>query len=574
MPWNTAKSRDRIARLADAIPEIVIGNLTREMTLENVKLANPKRITGVHSYVGLANEQRLVDEFLGIDDTDAAKRAARQLHLYQRASGRTADDFGAARVHFQGSRLHALTYRPFSNHTEIAARAIGMALAIDRVVRGALNPALKDEPDLAVAAGAAYGESLATMSGSRGDSEVLFVGHAANAGAKAIDLSCRLRVTPDLLDLVDCDELGIEATKQSDGHYAVAMSDDALENLAERFGIGWTLAAATKKVNDDVEAITLDSVAISKATAEIVKDRLSLANSKLNQALTVFGDLDGFTAIVEDAMGDDQKLAGLVRDFHLVRAELRHAAIGDYSPTLRVQYQGDRIQLLRHLPHDDPADRSLQALKIAAAWNSSLTQTLPEVIDLDGLGIATGIADGPTLISKLGTRGNRDVVAVGVGVRRAERIQRNLDGGEIGVDGSTLEALPDDLKGLFEWRPGAQAHVCTDREINDIELALRAASYDAGATQVITTTATNVAVGAAAAALLGTADKAAVGRNRGNGRGEDHDDQNGGDGHGGGQGGGGGHGGRHGGGGGGGHGGGHGGGGGGGDVVPRRRWAS
>jgi hypothetical protein len=509
MAWSIEASQKRIARIVAAIPAIEISDLTREMTLDNVKLANPKRITGVHSYIALANEQRIVDDLLDVEDHQAAKRAARRLHLYQRAVGRTADTFGAARVHFQGSRLHSLIYRPFSDHGEIAARTVAMALAADLLVRKALNPAL-DDPGLTVAAGAAYGESLATMSGSRGDSELLFIGDSANDGAKAIDLACRLRVTSELLDLLDCEALGIEAIEQPDGRHSLTMGQDAIEDLAERFKIDWTLAAATKKVDDDAESISLDSVGIGKAIAEIDKQRLSLSACKLNQALTVFGDLDGFTAIVAGAMGDDDRLAELVRAFHIIRAELRHVAIADYSPTLRVQYQGDRIQLLRHLPHDDADKRALQALKIAAAWNSSLTQTLPEVLDLEGLGVATGIADGPTLISRLGTRGNRDVVAVGHGVRRAERIQRNLDVGEIGIDGATRDLLPEDLQGLFEWRPGAQAHVCADCDINDVELALRAATYDAAKTQRVTTTAAKVAVGVAGAALIGAVAKAAA----------------------------------------------------------------
>jgi hypothetical protein len=553
MAWTIENSRDRIARIAAAIPAIQISDLAREMTLSNVKLATPKRITGVHSYIALANEQRIVDDLLDIDDHDAAKRAARRLHLYQRAVGRTADTFGAARVHFQGSRLHSLTYRPFSDHGQIAARTVAMALAADLVVRRALNPALKDDPDLKLAAGAAYGESLATMSGSRGDSELLFIGDPANDGAKAIDVACRLRVTAELLELLNCDKLGIDATEQLDGRYALAMSQEAIEELADRLKIDWTLDAATKKINDDAEAISLESVGIGKAIAEIDKECLSLSNCKLNQALTVFGDLDGFTGIVASAMGDDKRLADLVRSFHIVRAELRHVAVADYRPTLRVQYQGDRIQLMRHLPHDDAGKRALQALRIAAAWNSSLTQTLPEVLDLEGLGLATGIADGPTLISKLGTRGNRDIVTVGHGVRRAERIQRNLDGGEIGLDGATLELLPADVQSLFEWRPGAQAHACVDLDLNDIELALRAATYDEGETQSVTTTAAKVAVGVAGAALLGAVAKAAAPERRTghgtaqNGDGPARDHSSGGEP---------------------GHREGHGG-----DVVPRRRWA-
>lgn len=326
MPWNIDRSRSRIAAVAAAIPEIVISDLAREMTLDNVKLAKPKRITGVHTYIALANEQRLVDDLLSVEDHDVAKRAARRLHLYQRATGRTADAFGAARIHFQGSRLHSLTYRPVADHVEIAARAVTMALAVDLLIRRALNPALTDEPDLRSAAGAAYGESLATKSGSRGDSELLFIGDAANEGAKAIDLSCRLRVTDELLELLDCDELGIEATPHDDGRHALTMTQEAIEDAAERFGIEWTLDAAAKKVNNDVDTITLESVGVSKATSEIDKDRLSLANCKLNQAPTVFGDLDGFTSIVADAMAHDTRLASLVRAFHIVRAELRHVA--------------------------------------------------------------------------------------------------------------------------------------------------------------------------------------------------------------------------------------------------------
>lgn len=564
MPWKIDESRERIARIAASIPKIEISDLKREMTLENVKLANPKRVTGAHCYIALASEKALTDALGDVENRDASKRVARQLHLYQRAVGRTADAFGAARIHFQGARLHSLIYRPFADHRQIGARTVGMCLAASLVVRRALNPALKDGPDLSTAAGAAFGESLATMSGSRGDAELLFIGDAANQGAKAIASAATLRVSGELLDLLDLEDLGISVNEQSDGSNSLSMSEEALASLAERFGIDWSLDKATKKVEEDVEAITLDSVGISKATAEIDKDRLSIANSKLNEALTTFGDLDGFTAIVEEAMGDDDRLASLVRAFHIARAELRHVAISDYGPNLRVQYQGDRIQLLRHLPHDDAVKRAEQALRTAAAWNSSLTLTLPDVIDIERLAVATGIAGGPTLISKLGTRGNRDVLAIGGGVRRAERIQRSLEGGEIGIDAATLDHLPAGVRDLFEWRSGPQAHVCVDCDIADLELAMRAESYEAGEEQQIASTATKVLVGAGAAALLGYGAKRAVGHpSKGNGG---HGGSDGGHGHGNGNG----HGneggpGR--------GGGGHPGGGGGGGVIPGRRWA-
>jgi len=46
MPWNIDSSRERVVRIAASIPKIEISDLKREMTLDNVKLANPKRVTG------------------------------------------------------------------------------------------------------------------------------------------------------------------------------------------------------------------------------------------------------------------------------------------------------------------------------------------------------------------------------------------------------------------------------------------------------------------------------------------------------------------------------------------------
>src|SRR4051794_4633896 len=121
MGWNIDNSRARIQKVADALGDIEITDLSREMDLSNVQRRKPKRITGTHLYLGIANEQRLVAGLPAPADPDAAKAPARQLHLFQRAVARTADHFGLARIHFQGARLHAINYRPCSDHRRIAA---------------------------------------------------------------------------------------------------------------------------------------------------------------------------------------------------------------------------------------------------------------------------------------------------------------------------------------------------------------------------------------------------------------------------------------------------------------------
>ena len=497
MGWKKDKSEQRVNRIAEGIGEIEIADLTREMNLANVKLRKPKRIHGVHLYLQPTNEKQLVEELLSCEDIGAAKAILRRVHIYEREAGRIIRDFDAAQIHFQGVRLHALTYRPVGDQEQVVARAVLMAAAIDLAAREALAEAFPDDPAFVCAAGASYGATLATKSGERGDSELLFLGDAANQGAKILDPAYRLRVTEDLRDTLDDEHLGVTVGDLHDGTFKLVTDQQAIEDGAARYGIPWTLEASTKRVLADADAIPVDAVKISKATAEINKAALGLSNSKLNNAVSAFADVDGFTAIVEQATTNAQR-AELVKDFHIIRYELNYVRKDDYPGTLRIQYQGDRIQTLRHLPHDDPAARVMRALEVAAGWQSSIRETLPDVVDLDELRLAIGVAAGPTLISRLGTRGNRDVLALGSGVRRAERIQRNIDGDELGIDGAVRDELPEDIAELFTWRAGAQGHITEDLRVNQLALAQQAAALSAGDRQHVHETNGRHRIGSAA----------------------------------------------------------------------------
>lgn len=513
MGWKKYTSEKRIERIAENIGEIEISDLTREMNLANVELRKPKRIRGVHLYLQPTNEKQLIEELLSCGDVDAAKAIVRRVHLYERETGRIIRDFDAAQIHFQGIRLHALTYRPVGDQAEVVARAVLMAAAIDLAARKALTEAFPDDPALVCAAGASYGATLATKSGERGDSELLFLGDAANQGAKILDADCRLRVTDELRDMLDDEDLGLTVCDLEDGTFKLVIDQQAIEDGAARYGISWTLETSTKRVLADADAIPVDAVRISKATTEIDKTTLGLSNSKLNDGVSAFADLDGFTTIVEQATTNARR-AELVKALHIIRYELNYVRKDDYPGTLRIQYQGDRIQTLRHLPHDDPGARAMCALEVAAGWQSSIRETLPAVINLDELRLAIGLATGPTLVSKLGTRGNRDVLALGSGVRRAERIQRNIDGDELGIDGAVRGELPEDIAELFTWRAGAQGYVTEDLRVNQLALAQQAAALAAGKQQRIQETdgKYRIATAAATVGLGGTVGALAAGR--------------------------------------------------------------
>ena len=116
------------------------------MNLENVTLPKPKRITGVHLYSAVDNEAAHVTDFFDVDDREAARAPVRAVHLWQRELSRVVcTDFDAAKIHFQGTRLHGLVYRPVGSIHEIAARAIVLARAIEITTAQAFNEVLGDE---------------------------------------------------------------------------------------------------------------------------------------------------------------------------------------------------------------------------------------------------------------------------------------------------------------------------------------------------------------------------------------------------------------------------------------------
>src|SRR3954469_9851879 len=113
--WQYDASRERLFKRRDGLPGISISDLTRQATLANITFAAPKRVLGVHSYIGLANADALIEDPLDQDDQDGARSPLRHIHLWQRELSRVVNDHDAAKIHFQGTRLHTVTYRPVSD---------------------------------------------------------------------------------------------------------------------------------------------------------------------------------------------------------------------------------------------------------------------------------------------------------------------------------------------------------------------------------------------------------------------------------------------------------------------------
>lgn len=476
MAWDSERSLERAIAAWDATDDLEVTDLVRETDFDSTALKNPRRVTGAHVYVDVPGFRSL----LGTEDPDPG--VARQLHLWAREITKIVEsDFDATKVHFQGPRLHAVVYRPVGDEKKIVVKAVLMAAAV-RASTSVFNDVLGLTGTASAwntAAGVDIGTALLTKDGVRGDRELLFLGNPANQAAKIISGS-RSRLTEKVTDLLP-DDLAAHVS-EGGGTAVFAPSPTELERLCADHGYSWTREGTRDRLTNAAEKAPEVTVVVSDGSID--KARLGLGHTKQAFGVSLFADVDGFTKHIEKA-SDNDELDTAVREFHVIRSEVRNTAVADYD-SLRVQYQGDRMQALVHLPSGDEGVLAEKAVRVAAALNSVFEHTLPPVLGDTGLSLATGLAAGTVLVTKVGQHGHRDVVSLGSSTAEAARIQEALDGGEIGIDSAGYQLLPEWLQKVFAWRTGPRAYVAENLTLSEIDL-LKAAESKDRATAILAT---------------------------------------------------------------------------------------
>ena len=195
MSWDHDRSADRIRGHLEGMGEINVEKLKREADLENLlSETNCRQIFGAHVYVPVSNFATLASQVT--ENREDTKRLIQSIHVYQREVSRIVEEtFGGLRVHFQGSKLHALFYRPINEAGSLAARAILLQLVLTDFVAAVFNPAFPSSDDYVVSGGCDIGDVIGTQDGVLGDRELLFVGGAANHAAKLVGPRGRIRLT-------------------------------------------------------------------------------------------------------------------------------------------------------------------------------------------------------------------------------------------------------------------------------------------------------------------------------------------------------------------------------------------
>lgn len=457
MAWNERKSEDRIRLRWEARDtDITVEKLGRDMNLQNVSLKKGKRVQGVHLYATVAGAP-----LKALADASQAKDVLQTVALWQGEVAKIASAFDVPIVAFQGGRVHLLVFRPIDDDSALARKALLLGHAINAMTVKSFNPLFEGARKLDPRVAADLGQTVATRGGVRGDSELLFLGNAANRPAKLLGAT-RFVATTQMIEALD-DEAPpytTEATTDDDAQSVrVTLSD--LEAAVEADAIDWCVEKSTDRLEEEKGKWPADRFGVSGASELIDPSTLSRSNSKLVPALVVLADIDGFSDYVAESETDATKRDRILT-LDAIRQELREVLKVDFNG-VRVQYQGDNLIGFIHLPDGDAATRASVAVEVAAAMQSSISRTLPAVVhDVGRLQISIGVASSDIAVSRLGQYAARTALIVGPAASGAEAIQMRLEGGQTGLTAAAYEQLSDAQKALYEWSAPAKAWVAND----------------------------------------------------------------------------------------------------------------
>jgi len=499
MAWSETRSRERVESHIANIGDINVSDLARgiddlETVLSETECRN---IVGAHIYADVSNFAALAaDKTMS---TDGYKRLIRSLHLYQREVTYIAENlFGAYRVHFQGSRAHVLAYRPVNDRDSSATNAALLMLVVDDFIKSVFNMEFSEYLDWRIAGGADVGEAIGTRNGKRGDRELLFIGDAANQAAKIMRGTASLVATPYLYSLLP-DDLRACCTKLADGNFKLSAAQATVDTLCDSYGISWDRQKSTDRISTDRTALPLTEIEYSEANELIELSRLGPTNSKRVHGASIFADIAGFTAFVASATTDEEK-AKVLKVFHVIRKESAKV-IEDDNTGIRVQYQGDRVQALFHMPKND-AKICNAAVEAAIGLQSSLEQVIKKVMpEAEPLTLAIGIDVGTTLVTRLGTRGDRDNVCLGVAVENAARLEELSLGSEIAISSRVYDALEVSLQRHFQFDERRECYVACGLTWEVIDLSEAASIYDDDGSVALKSVAVAAGIGAAIAGV-------------------------------------------------------------------------
>ncbi len=235
-----------------------------------------------------------------------------------------------------------------------------------------------------------------------------------------------------------------------------ALSTDEISACQEAAKLDVTADEIVKDWHDDLESSPIGGYQFTRQTPPLCDmdiSALTPANSKRQEMISLYADIDGFTAYVAEHIDDNAE--DLVRTLHVLRAELERVVTSDFKGR-RVRFIGDCVHGLScdGTAHTTDEEKSVsESTRLAGALRSSFNLGI-ERLRANGyktgdLGLAIGFELGPIAVTRLGKKGDRIRCAIGRKVLESENRQCDCSGTETAIGQAAYDAGSDAVKKLF-----------------------------------------------------------------------------------------------------------------------------
>ncbi|MGU3493993.1 transcriptional regulator [Xanthobacteraceae bacterium A53D] len=450
--WKYDRAKNAIDKRIENVKDVTIVDWTREKSLASIPTNKAYRMDAVHLYVDIMNMRGILDS-TDVEGVTCHRRTLRFLNLHYRAVERILSDAGAMRVDFHNQRLHAVIYKPYDDEGGRVNKAVAIAQLISDVLA---ETGEEDEqiPDAEVRIGIDTGLALVVNNGRNGYREPLFLGSPANKAAKLSSNGTALGIflTNNARRAIGLKELADDQVSKT------PLGAAEVEACQEEAALDVDKDSIITRWKQDNRNGPIGSFEFSRSTPPLRNlDIVSLSpgNSRRMETVSIYADIDNFTAYVDAHIDDDEDAKDVVRCLHVIRAELDRVLSADFGGR-RIRFIGDCVHghLLEGTAYETDIEGSVSTATLCAgalrsSFNLALERLRSNGVDTDDLGLAIGFEFGPTAISRLGMRGSRVRCAVGRVVLRSEDEQKRCSGEETAIGMVAYDIASDAVRELF-----------------------------------------------------------------------------------------------------------------------------
>lgn len=450
--WNEDRAKKRIEARLEEVRTVEIVDYKRDMSLENIPAKKAYRMDAVHLYIDIVN----LDDILACTTVEGEichKRTLRFLNQQYRAVHRIIQKTDAIRVDFHNQRLHSVVAKPYGEDSE--RDRIAHAVAIAQLVATVLAETADDDeqiPNAKVRVGIDSGRALVVNNGRRGGREPLFLGHPANHAAK-----CAGAATIEGIYLTNAARavMGFAALA-TDKDRTTALTNEQIDTCVEEADLGVSKEQIIKLWREEQEETPIGSISFSRPTpplSDLDFDLLSVSSTKRFEGVSVYADIDGFSAYVDKHLDDNPE--DLVRTLHVVRSELDAVIHRDFGGR-RVRFIGDCLQgiMFEGTAHTTDVETSISTATLCAgalrsSFTCAITQLSDKGVDTDNLGLAIGFELGPLSLTRLGMKGDMLRCATGRAVLNSEEEQRRCSGTQTAIGSDAYKSASLAVRDVF-----------------------------------------------------------------------------------------------------------------------------